>query len=52
MSEITSANANINVNPDPVSIIPAKYQDYADVFSKTEAHKLLEYQPYNLSILF
>ena len=50
MSEITPADANANASPDPVSMIPAEYQDYADVFSKTEAHKLPEHRPYNLSI--
>ena len=50
MSEITSADTNTNVNSNPVFMIPVKYQDYADVFSKTEAHKLPEHRLYDLSI--
>lgn len=48
MSKSTSADAD--ASSDLVSTIPAEYQDYADVCSKTEAQKLPEHWPYNLSI--
>ena len=48
MAEIT--NSDSDSDSDPTSKIPAEYQDYADVFSKTEAHKLPEHRPYDLSI--
>src|ERR1700726_645151 len=48
MAEIT--NSDSDSDSDPASKIPAEYQDYADVFSKTEAHKLPEHRPYDLSI--
>ena len=46
MSEIVESDANL----DPMSKIPAEYQDYADVFSEAEAHKLPDHRPYDLSI--
>ena len=46
MSEIVESDANV----DPMSKIPAEYQDYADVFSEVEAHKLPNHRPYDLSI--
>ena len=46
MSEIVESDASL----DPMSKIPAEYQDYADVFSKVEADKLPDHRPYDLSI--
>jgi hypothetical protein len=42
--------ADTDASPNAAPTIPAEYQDYADVFSKTEAHKLPEHRPYDLSI--
>ena len=36
-------------DPD-LSKIPSEYHDFAEVFSKTEAHKLPEHRPYDLKI--
>ena len=50
MSEILPRSTDDNPALDPGSKIPAEYQDYADVFSKTKAHKLPEHRPYDLKI--
>jgi len=50
MSEILPRSTDDNPAPDPASKIPAEYQDYADVFSKTKANKLPEHRPYDLKI--
>jgi len=42
--------ADSDASPETVPPIPAEYQDYADVSSKTKAHKLPEHRPYDLSI--
>jgi len=48
--QLTTTPADTDASPKTAPTIPAEYQDYADVFSKTEAHKLPEHRPYDLSI--
>ena len=48
--QLTITPADSEASPETVHPIPDEYQDYADVFSKTKAHKLPEHRPYDLSI--
>ena len=48
--KLTMSEVEAGANPISTPTIPAEYQDYADVFSKTEAHKLPDHRPYDLSI--
>ena len=54
LSDISVSTNSISISkeaPD-LSNVPEEYHDFADVFSKTKAEKLVPHWPYNLKINF
>ena len=49
-SLLSAKSASVSDEVPDLSRIPKEYHDYADVFSKAEADKLVPQQPYNLKI--